>query len=76
MREEILKTIKWSEYPERPKGGQSCGIMIHGVTLKSEELDFSVSVSWHKSQLKNKEECMKLFEAYVDSLIFQNQLGW
>jgi protein subunit release factor A len=76
MKEEILKGITWSEYPKRPTGGQSCGKISYGTTLKHEELEIEISVNIHRSQLKNKEEAFKLFESYIDALIFQNILGW
>lgn len=65
--EEILKLIKWEAYPKNQiTGGQTVGVPISGSTLICEELSFSISCRGGRSQMKNKEFCMTVFELYLD----------
>lgn len=73
--EEIAKFIKWEPFP-LPKpiiGGQSIGRMIPGVTLIVEELGFKISIDYHKSQLKNKDEAYKMLIVFCDTNKIWNQ---
>lgn len=74
-KEEIIKGIIWESYPKKQSGGQTCGRISSGATLRHEELEIEISISIHRVQLKNKEECLKLFNAYFDAMILQNIIG-
>lgn len=62
--EHILKLVKKESYPPQHIGGQSCGMMSRGIKLTCEELGFSITVDHHRSQLKNYETAIALFELY------------
>jgi hypothetical protein len=60
--------VKWET--EVPKlGGQSCGITYYKTKLICEEVDFEISVNHHRSQLKNKQLMLTLFELYLDEIL-------
>jgi protein subunit release factor A len=64
-KEEIYKGIKWSSFPELPKGGQSVGLMARGVTLEHEELNIKISVDFTRSQVENSKLALKIFDCYI-----------
>lgn len=68
-KEEIRNNIKWSSKQPKSTGGQSCGMPNYPVILISENLDFEITIGYHKSQLKNKMLAMTLFELALDELI-------
>lgn len=64
--DEIQKLIKWEAYPlGNNNGGQSVGTIRYGARLICEELGFEVAVNNYRSQLKNKELCLTLFELFL-----------
>ncbi len=64
--DEILKMIEWESFPlSTKKGGQTVGVIRYGYTLKCDPLGFEVSVNYYRSQLKNKELCLTLFELFL-----------
>ncbi len=64
----FLKDIVWEAFPIYPKGGQTVGLNVQGVTLKHEPLCFQITVYYHRSQFKNKECAIKLFQNYIETL--------
>lgn len=65
---EILKGVVWSEWPERPKGGQQVNYMPRGVKLTHPDWLFEIACNEHRSQLQNKDDCYLLFELWLGSL--------
>lgn len=63
---EILELIKWEQYPPEIKGGQTCGIINAGSALICEELEFKIYCNGSRSQMKNRNFCMTVFELYLD----------
>lgn len=69
-RKDIVRTAsKWSLYPESKTGGQSVGLIPSGCKLVNDDVDFEVIVSFHRSQLKNREIANTLFELYLDEIL-------
>lgn len=62
--EEIFKGIVWLSH-NTGIGGQSCVKINSKVTLQHLDCDFIVSCNAFRSQLKNKEWCMMVFEIYL-----------
>jgi hypothetical protein len=66
----IKSNIKYSiGKSNKPIGGQSCGIEILPVILKSEELDIEISIKYFRQNHKNKEYGLMLFDLIIDDLI-------
>jgi len=63
--EEIVKLVQFKAYPEPILGGQHCGMSNMGVTLYCEGMGFSVTVDIYRSQIKNKELALLMFELYL-----------
>lgn len=53
----------------RPIGGQSCGLEILPVILKSEDLDVEITINHFRQNFKNKEYGMMLFDLIIEDLI-------
>ena len=51
----------------RLPGGQSCGLMYTGVTLKCEVIEININA--HRSQMKNFELARQLMEIAIDEVI-------
>lgn len=66
--ENIQNLIKWEAYPKKQTGGQTVGMMYYGTTLICEDVGFSVTVDYFRSQLKNKELAIILFELYLNEV--------
>jgi len=68
-KDRLKREAVWSE-PARERGGQQCGVPAPVVILTSEEMGFSVTISYYsKGRGKNKELAMTLFELYLDEVI-------
>lgn len=67
IKEDIKSKIIWSSSNDI-KCGLKCGIQSD-ITLYSELLGFSITVSHNKSQLKNKEFAFTVFEMVLDEVI-------
>ena len=63
--EHILKGLKKETYPKELKGGQSVGRISPGITLTHEDLNFSITVECGKSQFRNYEFALIVFELYL-----------
>lgn len=50
-------------------GGQSCGVMDTSVHLVSEDTGFEIKISEYRSQIKNKQLALTLFELYLQETI-------
>ena len=49
-------------------GGQCCGIQA-GIKLESEDLGITIVVETYRSELKNMELAVKLFDAAIDETV-------
>jgi protein subunit release factor A len=68
--QEILNEIIFESYPKTEnKGGQTCGMMPTGITLICKSAGFEVSISNYRSQIKNKEMALLLFDLYLTELL-------
>ena len=65
----IKDNIKWSIVSPGNRGGQQVGIPVSIVTLISEDLDLEITFSHYRSQLKNKEMCLILFELALMEIV-------
>ena len=63
---EILDLIKWEQYPPEIKGGQTCGIPMQGSALICEDFGFKIYCNGSRSQMKNRNFCITVFELYLD----------
>jgi len=56
---------------EKPKqlGGQQCGMPIHAVIVKSEDLEIEIKVKHFRQNHKNRELATLLMELAIDELI-------
>lgn len=61
----ILKEIEWITCRPKIQGGQTTGTFTAGVTLYCGACGFSVMVDNYRSQLKNRELALLLFELYL-----------
>ena len=70
IKQQVRNNIKWSKkMPTGSIGGQQCGIPNYPVILKSEELDLEITFGYHRSQLKNKQISLILFELALDEIV-------
>jgi len=63
---EISDLIKWKQYPQEHHGGQTVGVSLGGSTLICEELGFTISCDGSRSQMKNRNFCITVFELYLE----------
>jgi len=68
IRAELKKHIVWGK-PSTLAGGQQVAKVQSDVTLSNSELGFSVTVSINRSQLKNKELALELYNVAVEKFI-------
>ena len=66
---ELMKNLIIISKDERPKGGQSCGMPIMPISVKSEEFGIEIIVKAHKSNFKNRDLAVLLMELAMDELI-------
>lgn len=66
---DFYRDLVWKPYSEW-KGGQMAGFPpgAKGARLVHEELGFEVAILYHRSQIMNKEECMKLFTQFLKNI--------
>ena len=64
----IITQVKFEYYPDRPYGGQSCGIPSRGVRLIHEESGFKVETDWFRSSYQAKNFLLTLFELYLEEI--------
>jgi hypothetical protein len=69
MKRQIRDNIKWDTKRPAVTGGQHCGMPYYPIILISKELDFEVTVGFHRSQIKNMELAQTLFELALDELV-------
>lgn len=69
VKQEIIKNAEIGLVKPKINGGQTCGMPRSKVYLKSEEVDFYIEIGYARSQLKNKEIALTLFELYLDEII-------
>jgi hypothetical protein len=64
---EILDLVKWENYPPSncPSGGQTVGTMPTGRKLICSEAGFEIGINNYRSQIKNMDLCLMLFELYL-----------
>lgn len=68
IRERLKKEATWS-YPIHDKGGQHVGLHVPEVTLTSEEMGFSITISYGRSKTRNMEMALTLFDLYIGEII-------
>lgn len=61
-------TVIGSLKPKEKLGGQSCGMPSYPIRLTCETFDFELTVNYHRSSLRNKEDAILLFELYLSNL--------
>jgi hypothetical protein len=70
--EKLLGQIKIEKYPPNrlSSGGQSVGVPLHqGIKLICPETDFSVTITWYRSQLQNSNLALKLYKQFLEEII-------
>lgn len=74
--QELLKEVKWSSYKGDRPGGQIVGMGMPNVTMTVEVLDLKISINMHRSQLKNKEQCLELLWKFceLNNIIFDEDI--
>ena len=68
-KKELMKLLVIEHKIPRPTGGQQCGMPIHPISVKSEELGIEIIVKAHKSNYKNKDLAVLLMELAMDDII-------
>ena len=63
--EAIEEGILYTVWPERPYGGQQCGMGSRGIKLIHTELQFEVCCNHARTQLGNRELCYQQFEWFL-----------
>jgi protein subunit release factor A len=67
--EHIFKGLKKTiGDPNEQKGGQSVGLCSGKVTLTHEELGFSITVELSRSQIRNYNFAITVFELYLQEM--------
>lgn len=70
VKNELKSKVKWSQKRSAEQlGGQQCGMPNYPVVLTCEDLDFEITIGFHKSSLKNKNLAFILFELALDELV-------
>lgn len=73
IKKELLDNLDISiEIEDRPKGGQHCGMRIHPIVVKCEELLLEIKVKQFRSNHKNKEYALSLMEYAIDKYLDEN----
>lgn len=66
----LLNQLKFERYPPPiSSGGQSCGMPRQGVKLSCSETDFSITITWYRSQLQNKQMAVDLYKQFLEKVI-------
>lgn len=72
---EYVKTlVEWRTLKQHMSGGQTCGMPSSEVTLICDQVNFEITIGYHRSMLKNKELAWNLFELYLDEVIVNANL--
>lgn len=69
LKEKIRSNIKIETINILPTGGQSCGILRNKIGLHSEELDLHIETSYYRSNLKNREFLITIFEHALNEIM-------
>jgi len=69
IKAEIKSKVKIGLKIPKPLGGQSCGTPNYPVILTSEDLELEITIGYHRSQLRNRELALTLFDLVLDDLI-------
>ena len=54
------------EHPKKPQAGMQAGAMPNGIRLVHKPTDTVVEISYHRSQIKNKEAAVAVMELLID----------
>jgi len=65
----ILEGIRWEISISRRPGGQSCGLITPKVILIHDDLDIQITVGYHRSQHKNRESALLIFDLALEELL-------
>lgn len=68
MIEHYKKEATWETYP-KGTGGQHVTVCRAGVTLICRDVGFELTVDFYRSQIKNKELTLTLFELYLEETL-------
>jgi len=68
-KEIVLKNIKWEVKDPYERGGQSVGVMPKTVTLISDDLDVKISIGYERSQIRNKETALLIFDLVLEDIL-------
>jgi protein subunit release factor B len=68
IKEKLIKSVI-RQTPHTGPGGQIVGMYQRGVSLYSEETGFKITIDNYRSQIKNLELALQLFELYLDEVI-------
>ena len=68
VRKDILSKVIFKP-KEQKQGGQTCGVIDTSVHLVSEDTGFEIKISEYRSQIKNKQLALTLFELYLQETI-------
>ena len=69
IRQEILDNIQWDQKKPDRVGGQHCGMPIYPTILRSEDLNIEITICYHRTQYKNRELALVLFELALDDIL-------
>jgi hypothetical protein len=69
LKSKIRSNLKLENVNPPITGGQSCGVFHSNIRLISEELDLTITCGHFKSNKKNRDFLLLLFELVIDELI-------
>lgn len=68
-KELLIKQIIWKTSDNGGKGGQSVSISSRSMILIHEDLDITISIGCSRSQSRNKEICLILFDLALENIL-------
>jgi len=68
-KEIVLKNIRWEVKDPYQNGGQTVGVMPKTITLVSDDLDVKISVGYERSQIRNKEAALLIFDLVIEDIL-------
>lgn len=72
IKEEILKGIKYEQWPKREVGGQRTnGPIIQGIKAYHDDFAFEVCCCEFRTQLQNQEMCYQSFEMFIEGYLIK-----
>jgi len=65
----ILEGIRWEITIPKRLGGQHCGLITPKITLIHDDLDIQITVGYHRSQHKNRESALLIFDLSLEEIL-------